>query len=65
MNTPLEGKSTVDEIRTRFANLGTGQTSTIDAALSMELITQAAFSTTRPMRRREQYAQARRDRTEL
>ena len=58
MNTPSEGKSTVDEIRARFdsdverfANLETGQTSTIDAALSMELITHAAFATTRPIRR--------------
>ena len=57
MNTPLEGKSTVDEIRARFdndverfANLETGQTSTIDAALSMELITHAAFATTSPIR---------------
>lgn len=42
-------KSTVEEIRTRFdkdverfSNLDTGQVSTIDAALSLELITEAA-----------------------
>ncbi|MFY0688210.1 MAG: class I SAM-dependent methyltransferase [Cyclobacteriaceae bacterium] len=42
-------KSTIEEIRERFdqdvdrfSNLATGQTSTIDAALSLELITEAA-----------------------
>jgi tRNA (cmo5U34)-methyltransferase len=43
------GKSTVDEIRARFdadverfSNLETGQTATVDAALCMELVAQAA-----------------------
>ena len=45
-----ERKSSVEEIRQRFdqdverfSNLDTGQTSTIDAPLAMELITEAAF----------------------
>ena len=45
-----ERKSSVEEIRQRFdqdverfSNLETGQTSTIDAPLAMELITEAAF----------------------
>lgn len=49
----LETKSTVDEIRhrfdndvERFSNLETGQTATIDAPLSMELITHAAIAST-------------------
>ncbi len=49
METRIENKSTVEEIRNRFdndverfSNLSTGQQATIDAALSMELITQAA-----------------------
>ena len=49
MKTKLENKSTLDDIRkrfdndvVRFSNLETGQQATIDAALSMELITQAA-----------------------
>ena len=56
MSTPLSQKSSVDEIKTRFdndvdrfSNLITGQTSTIDAPLAMELITQAAFATTKPI----------------
>lgn len=47
--TPLAQKSTIATIQERFdqdverfSNLETGQTSTIDAALAMELITQAA-----------------------
>ncbi len=51
METRIENKSTVEEIRNRFdndverfSNLSTGQQATIDAALSMELITQAAAS---------------------
>ena len=50
MGTPLEHKSSVAEIKDRFdndverfSNLETGQTSTIDAPLAMELITQAAI----------------------
>ncbi len=53
MKTPLSNKSTTDEIRerfdqdvARFSNLEVGQTSTIDAPLSMELITQAAAAAT-------------------
>lgn len=45
----FDGKSSVDEIRARFdadverfSNLETGQTSTVDAAISLELIAQAA-----------------------
>jgi tRNA (cmo5U34)-methyltransferase len=51
-------KSTTEEIRTRFdadverfSNLETGQQATIDAALAMELITQAAAATTPRIRR--------------
>lgn len=47
------GKSTVDEIRQRFdndverfSNLTTGQQATVDAALAMELVTQAAARVT-------------------
>ena len=53
MGTPIEKKSTIAEIRDRFekdvdrfSNLETGQTSTIDAPLTMELITQAALKAT-------------------
>ena len=53
MGTPLEHKSTVEEIKDRFdndverfSNLETGQSSTIDAPLAMELITQAAIQST-------------------
>ncbi len=53
MNTPLEAKSSPDEIRTRFdgdverfTNLETGQSATIDAPLTMELITRAAVAIT-------------------
>lgn len=49
MKTSLENKSTLDEIKTRFdqdverfSNLDTGQSATMDATLSMELITRAA-----------------------
>ena len=58
MRTPLERKSTVDEIRRRFdadverfSNLDTGQAATIDAPLAMELITQAAIAATPRIRR--------------
>jgi len=60
-DTPLENKSSVEEIRARFdgdverfSNLETGQSATIDAPLAMELITQAAASVAaagRPIRR--------------
>lgn len=52
--TSYEYKSTVDQIRKRFdddverfSNLETGQASTVDAALVMELITNAAVTSTR------------------
>lgn len=58
MNTDFSNKSTIDEIRKRFdsdverfSNLDTGQSSTIDAPLSMELITQAAIAATKPIRK--------------
>jgi tRNA (cmo5U34)-methyltransferase len=54
----LQDKSSIEEIRRRFdddverfANLDTGQTATMDAPLAMELITQAAVSSTFPIRR--------------
>ena len=57
MHTPLEQKSSIDEIKARFdndverfSNLDTGQTATIDAPLAMELIAQAAFQSTRNIR---------------
>lgn len=57
MATPLEQKSTTEEIRQRFdadvdrfSNLETGQAATIDAPLAMELITQAAIASTKPIR---------------
>jgi tRNA (cmo5U34)-methyltransferase len=53
MNTPLEKKSTVAEIKSRFdhdverfTHLETGQSATMDAPLAMELITQAAIRAT-------------------
>jgi len=58
MKTPLAHKSTVDQIRERFdkdverfSSLETGQTSTIDAAVAMTLIAEAAFACTKPIRR--------------
>lgn len=58
MTTPLERKSTIEEIRTRFdgdverfSSLETGQVATIDAPLAMTLITQAAIASTKPIRR--------------
>jgi len=58
MPTPLEDKSSPDEIRRRFDNdverfsqLKTGQTATIDAPLAMELITSAAIAATTPIQR--------------
>ncbi len=58
MKTPLKKKSTTEEIRLRFdgdverfSNLETGQAATIDAPLVMELITQAAFNSTKSINR--------------
>ncbi len=58
MSTPLDQKSTLREIRERFdqdverfSNLETGQTATMDAPLTMALITQAAIETTQDIRR--------------
>jgi len=51
MNTPINQKSSVEDVRARFdrdverfSNLETWQQSTIDAPLTMELITRAAFA---------------------
>ena len=53
MTTPLQQKSSIQEIRERFdadverfSVLETGQTATIDAPLAMELITRAALAST-------------------
>ena len=58
MSTPLEYKSSLEEIKkrfdndvARFSNLETGQSATIDAPLAMELITQAAVKSTTNIRR--------------
>jgi tRNA (cmo5U34)-methyltransferase len=58
MRTPLDGKSTIEDIQQRFdkdvdrfSNLETGQTATIDAPLAMELITQAAVACTPTIRK--------------
>lgn len=58
MNTPLEDKSTSDEIRSRFdsdverfSSLETGQVATIDAPLAMSLISEAAVSSTKNIHR--------------
>lgn len=58
MSTPLEQKSSTNEIKERFnkevgrfSNLETGQTATMDAPLAMALITQAAFNSTGNIRR--------------
>lgn len=58
MSIPLEHKSSLKEIEERFdkdvdrfSNLETGQSATIDAPLAMELITQAAVTSTRKIRR--------------
>jgi len=57
MRTPLEQKSSLEEIKkrfdndvARFSNLEIGQTSTIDAPLAMELIAQAAVKSTTNIR---------------
>jgi tRNA (cmo5U34)-methyltransferase len=53
-----EKKSSIDEIRQRFdndverfSNIETGQTATVDAPLAMDLITHAAFASTRKIER--------------
>ncbi len=58
MSTPLEQKSSLEEIKkrfdndvARFSNLETGQSATIDAPLAMELISQAAVKSTTNIRR--------------
>lgn len=58
MPIPLEKKSTIDEIRQRFdqdverfSNLTSGQTATMEAPPSMELITAAARQSTPNSRR--------------
>ncbi len=58
MTTPLDQKSSLEEIKhrfdndvPRFSNLETGQEATVDAPLSMELITKAAVSSTQNIRR--------------
>lgn len=58
MVTSLGQKSSVEEIKERFdndverfSNLETGQTATVDAPLAMELITQAAFRSTKNIKR--------------
>ena len=58
MSTPLQDKSTLEDIRKRFDNdvdrfssLETGQAATIDALLALELITHAAISCTANIRR--------------
>ena len=58
MVTPLEQKSSVEEIKNhfdndveRFSNLDTGQKSVIDAPLAMELIAMSAFRSTANIRR--------------
>lgn len=57
MTTPLEKKSTIEDIRSRFdkdvarfSSLETGQATTIDAPLAMSLITEAAISCTKNIR---------------
>jgi len=54
----MNNKSTTEDIRKRFdnyvdffSNLETGQTTTIDAPLAMELITRAAFASTANIRK--------------
>ncbi|MFA7231548.1 MAG: methyltransferase domain-containing protein [Victivallaceae bacterium] len=54
----FEQKSSIDEIRQRFdndvkrfSNIETGQTATVDAPLAMELITQAAYHSTKKIQR--------------
>jgi tRNA (cmo5U34)-methyltransferase len=56
--TPLDKKSSIDEIKRRFdgdverfSNLETGQTATIDAPLTLDLIARAACRCTQPIRK--------------
>ena len=58
MGTPLDQKSSLEEIKkrfdndvARFSNLETGQSATVDAPLAMELITKAAVKSTANIRR--------------
>lgn len=58
MSTPLDQKSSTTEIRgrfdndvERFSNLESGQSATMDAPLTMELITAAAIAATSPIER--------------
>ncbi len=58
MSTPLEQKSSLEEIKkrfdndvARFSNIETGQSATIDAPLVMELVTQAAVKSTANIQR--------------
>lgn len=58
MRRSLEHKSSIEEIKERFdndverfSNLESGQTATIDAPLAMELITEAAFKSTKNITR--------------
>jgi tRNA (cmo5U34)-methyltransferase len=58
MKTPIGKKSSVEEIKARFdsdverfSDLVTGQSTTIDAPLAMELITLAAVKSSAPVRR--------------
>lgn len=58
MNTPLNKKSTLQEIKNRFdndverfSNVETGQAATIDAPLAMELIAHAAVKSTNHIRK--------------
>lgn len=58
MKTPIEDKSSVQEIQQRFdddverfSNLKTGQTATIDAVLAMDLMTAAAVASSAIIRR--------------
>lgn len=58
MSTPIKHKSSLKEIKERFdkdvgrfSNLETGQSATIDAPLTMELVTQAAVKSTIQVRR--------------
>jgi tRNA (cmo5U34)-methyltransferase len=58
MSRPTHKKSSVSEIRARFdedverfSDLSRGQSATVDATLAMDLITQAAYASTSPIRR--------------
>lgn len=58
MKTPLDRKTSIEDIRRRFdgdverfSNMETGQQATMDAPLAMDLITRAALAVTHPIRR--------------